>query len=317
MLPILESGEETLVGGQAVMEGVMMRAPHSYCVAVRKANGEIIIDEAPIARMSEKYPMLKYPILRGVGTLGQAMGLGMRALKFSADAAMADENAKLPADQQKQAKPLPQWALYLNIGISLAFFLFLYKFVPLYLATSLGKYYPVLQGHVAQGLVDGVIRIVIFLAFLYGISRAKDIRRVFEYHGAEHKVVFNFESGKPVTVENAQKFVTFHPRCGTSFLLVVMAISMVCYALLPIDGFLPRFLARIAMLPFIAGISYELIGFAAKRQGTLMGLLTAPGLWLQRVTTKPPDDSQAAVAIHALNGAMELEQKQGGELVIA
>src|SRR6185369_776524 len=155
------------------------------------------------------------------------------------------------------------------------------------------------------------------LVFLFALSRFKDIRRVFQYHGAEHKVVFNYESGKPVTVENAQKFVTFHPRCGTSFLLVVMVISMICYALLPIDGFLPRFLARIALLPVIAGASYELIRFAAKRQGTLMGVLTAPGLWLQRVTTKPPDDGQAAVAIHALQGAMQLEQKQGGELVIA
>jgi len=317
MLPILESGEETLVGGQAVMEGVMMRAPHSYSVAVRKADGEIITDEAPISRVSEKYPILKYPVLRGVGTLGQAMGLGMRALKFSADAAMADENAKLPADKQKEAKPLPQWALYLNIGVSLAFFVFLYKFVPLYLATSLGKFYPVLQGHVAQGLVDGVIRIVIFLGFLYGISRAKDIRRVFEYHGAEHKVVFNFESGKPVTVENAQKFVTFHPRCGTSFLLVVMVISMLVYILIPFDGFLAKFLSRIALLPLITGLSYELIRYAAKRRGSFLAMLTAPGLWLQRITTKPPSDRQTEVAIRALDRAMTLETEQGGQLVIA
>jgi len=317
MLPILESGEETLVGGQAVMEGVMMRAPHSYCVAVRKANGEIIVDEAPIPRMSEKYPMLKYPILRGVGTLGQAMGLGMRALKFSADAALEDENAKLPAEKRKEAKPLPQWALCLNILVSLAFFLFLYKFVPLYLATSLGKFYPVLQGHVAQGFVDGVIRIVIFLAFLYGISRAKDIRRVFEYHGAEHKVVFNFESGKPVTVENAQQFVTFHPRCGTSFLLVVMVISMLIYMWIPFDGFAAKFLARIALLPLITGLSYELIRFAAKRRGSFMAMLTAPGLWLQRITTKQPSNEQAEVAIRALDRAMTLEARQNGQLVIA
>ena len=317
MLPILESGEETLVGGQAVMEGVMMRAPHSYCVAVRKDNGEIVIDEAPIPRMSEKYPILKLPILRGVGTLGQAMSLGMRALKFSADAAMADENAKLPPEKRKEAKPLPQWALYLNIAVSLAFFLFLYKFVPLYLATSLGKFYPVFQGHVALGLVDGVIRIAIFLAFLYAISRAKDIRRVFEYHGAEHKVVFNFESGKPVTVDNAQKFVTFHPRCGTSFLLVVMVISMLVYILIPFDGFLAKFLSRIALLPVITGLSYELIRFAARRQGSFMAMLTAPGLWLQRITTKQPSNEQAEVAIKALDRAMTLETEQGGQLVIA
>jgi uncharacterized protein YqhQ len=140
---------------------------------------------------------------------------------------------------------------------------------------------------------------------------------MFEYHGAEHKVVFNFESGQPVTVENAQKFVTFHPRCGTSFLFVLMVIAMIVYALLPFDGFWLKLGARIALLPLIIGLSYELIRFAARRQGTLMGLLSMPGLWLQRITTKPPDDTQAAVAIQALNGAMALEQKQGGELVIA
>ncbi len=317
MLPILESGEETLVGGQAVMEGVMMRAPHSYCVAVRKSNGEIVTDEAPIARMSEKYPILKYPILRGVGTLGQAMSLGMRALKFSADSAMAEENAKVPAVKQKEAKPLPQWAMILNIAISLLFFLFLYKFVPLYLATSLSHVYPALQGRIALNAVDGTIRIGIFLLFLYGISRAKDIRRVFEYHGAEHKVVFNFESGKPVTVENAQKFVTFHPRCGTSFLLVVMVISMLVYMLIPFDGFTAKLLSRIALLPLITGLSYELIRFAAKRQGSFMATLTAPGLWLQRITTKQPSNDQAEVAIQALDRAMTLETEQGGQLVIA
>ena len=318
MLPILESGEETLVGGQAVMEGVMMRAPHSYCVAVRKADGSIVRDEAPIPRMSEKYPIFKYPVFRGVGTLAQAMGLGMRALKFSADAALQDENAKQAVQAPaKEAKPLPQWAMIANVALSIGFFLFLYKFVPLYLATSLSKHYPVLEGRIALNAVDGGIRIGIFLVFLYAISRAKDIRRVFEYHGAEHKVVFNFESGQPVTVDNAQKFVTFHPRCGTSFLLVVMVISMLVYMLIPFDGFMAKFLSRIALLPLITGLSYELIRFAAKRRGSFLALLTAPGLWLQRITTKPPSNDQTEVAIHALENAMSLETRQGGELVIA
>jgi uncharacterized protein YqhQ len=149
------------------------------------------------------------------------------------------------------------------------------------------------------------------------VSRMKDIRRVFEYHGAEHKVVFNFESGRPVTVDNAQMFTTFHPRCGTSFLLVVMVISMVVYAMVPVDGFAAKFVARIALLPVVAGLSYELVRFAAKRRGGLLALLTSPGLWLQRITTKPPADDQAAVAIRALEGAMALEKEQGGELVIA
>jgi len=328
MLPILESGEETLVGGQAVMEGVMMRAPHSYCVAVRKANGEIVTEEHPIQKVSEKYPLFKKPVLRGLGTLGQAMTLGYKALKFSANAALDETPAKPEGEaaapvassgSQEEKKPveISNWMMTGNLIFSLGFFIFLYKFVPLFLATQLGKAVPSLSGRFATNMTDGVIRMAIFLTFLFLLSLMKDIRRVFEYHGAEHKVVFNYESGKPVTVENAQKFVTFHPRCGTSFLLVVMTISMIVYALVPVDGFLAKFLARIALLPVITGVSYELIRFAAKRQGTLMGLLSIPGLWLQRITTKPPDNSEAAVAIRALEGAMALEKSQGGELVIA
>ena len=183
-------------------------------------------------RMSEKYPIFKYPGIRGLGMLGQAMSLGIKALRFSANAALDGE-----ARRSEKPKEVSSWMMTLNLVFSLRFFIFLYKFVPLYLATSLGKWYPALNGRIAFNVVDGLIRMAIFLAFLYLVSRSKDIRRVFEYHGAEHKVVFNFESGKPVTVENAQKFTTFHPRCGTSFLLVVMVISMIVYTLIPFEGF--------------------------------------------------------------------------------
>ncbi len=313
MLPVLESGEETLIGGQAVMEGVMMRAPHSYCVAVRKSNGEIVTQEQAIPRMSEKYRIFRLPILRGIGVLGQALTLGTRALKFSANAALNDGSK----ESVEKSTEVSSGMMTMNLIFSLGFFVFLYKFVPLYLATRIGGAVPSLSGRVSINLVDGVIRMLIFLIFMLLLSRLKDIRRVFEFHGAEHKVVFNYESGQPVTVENAQRFVTFHPRCGTNFLFVVLAIALVAFAFLPIDGFLPKLLARIALLPLIAGLSYELIRFAARRQGSLMGLLSVPGLWMQRITTKPPDDSQTAIAIHALNGAMALEAKQGGELVIA
>jgi uncharacterized protein YqhQ len=314
ILPVLESGEETLIGGQAVMEGVMMRAPHSYCVAVRKPSGELVTDEHPVHRMSEKYPIFRLPVLRGLGTLGQAMALGMKALKFSTNQMLDDGSEK--SGQEKPVE-VPAWAMTLNILFSLTFMLALYKFVPLFLATRVGKAVPALSSLLATNLMDGAIRFVIFLGFLFLISRMKDIHRVFEYHGAEHKVVFNFESGEPINVQNAQRFQTFHPRCGTNFLFVVMLMAFLLYPLLPVAGFWPRLLIRIALLPLIAGLSYEVIRFAAKRQGTLMGMLSKPGLWLQRITTKPPDDSQAAVAIHALNGAMALEEKQGGELVIA
>jgi len=312
LIPVLESGEETLVGGQAVIEGVMMRAPHSYCVAVRKGNGEIVTQEMPVPRMSEKYPLFKYPVLRGLGTLGQAMSLGIKALRFSA-------NASLSEDDAAKAKPeeVSSWMLTLNLLFSFAFFVFLYKFVPLYLVTQLGSWYPVLKGRIAFNAADGLIRMVIFVGFLLLISRWKDIRRVFEYHGAEHKVVFNYEAGTPVNVENAQAFKTFHPRCGTSFLLVVMLVSMVVYTLIPFDGFAMKLLSRVILLPVIAGISYEMIRFAARKRGSVLSTLTAPGLWLQRITTQQPSNQQAAVAICALDRAMWLEDKQGGELVIA
>jgi len=323
MLPVLESGEETLVGGQAVMEGVMMRAPHSYCVAVRKPNGEIVTEQSPLPRVSEKYPIFKLPILRGLGTLGHAMYLGVKALQFSANVALTEatqgeevaKTGEKPPDQK--APEMSEWMMALPLAFSLLFFLFMYKFVPLFLATELGNAVPSLHGRFAVNMMDGLLRLTLFLGFLYGISRMKDIRRMFQYHGAEHKVVFNFESGQPVTVENAQKFVTFHPRCGTSFLLLVMVIAILVYPLLPFDGFAAKLIARIALLPLIVGVAYELIRYAARHQQGMMAALTAPGLWLQRVTTQPPSDEQARVAIQALDGAMQLEEAQGGELVIA
>jgi uncharacterized protein YqhQ len=311
LLPILEAGEEpTLVGGQAVMEGVMMRAPHSYCVAVRKPSGEIVTEDMPVARMSDKYPWLKYPLLRGLGTIGQAMALGVRALKFSANTALDDGSTEKPTE-------VPGWAMAVQVVFSLVFFLAVYKLLPLKLTEYISHKAPVIQGQIAFNFVDGMIRLALFIGFLLLLSRAKDIRRVFEFHGAEHKVVFNFESGKPVNVENAQKFVTWHPRCGTSFLFVIMLISMVVYMIVPAPTFTAKLVERIVFLPFIAGLSYELIRFAAKRRGSFLALLAAPGLWTQRITTKPPSDDQTAVAIRALEGAMELEAKQGGELVIA
>ncbi len=313
LLPVLENGEETtLVGGQAVMEGVMMRSPHSYCVAVRKADGEIVTQESPLGKISEKYPIFKLPVFRGLGTLGSAMFLGMRALKFSADCALESAGVK-PASNKESGSG----GMVMQLLFSLVFMIGLYKFVPLFLATQIGHHYHAVGGRLAINLMDGTLRIAIFLGFMVLLSRMPDMHRVFQYHGAEHKVVFNFESGKPVTVPNAQSFVTWHPRCGTSFLVVVLIIAMAVYAFLPIDNFWLKFVSRIALLPLIVGISYEVIRYAAKRQSSFMSILTTPGLWLQRVTTQPPSDAQAEVAIHALERAMELEKAQGGVLVIA
>jgi uncharacterized protein YqhQ len=314
LLPVLENGEETtLVGGQAVMEGVMMRSPHSYCVAVRRADGEIVTQESPLGKLSDRYPIFKLPVFRGLGTLGSAMWLGMRALKFSADCALEAENVRA----QNVKKESGSGGMVMQLLFSLIFMIALYKLVPLFIATQIGHHFQAVGSRLDINLMDGTIRIAIFLGFMILLSRMPDMRRVFQYHGAEHKVVFNFESGKPVNVSNAQSFVTWHPRCGTSFLVVVLIIAMAAYAFLPIDNFWLKFVARIALLPFIVGLSYEVIRFAAKKKNSLMAVLTTPGLWLQRVTTQAPSDAQTQVAIHALEHAMELEKAQGGVLVIA
>jgi len=299
------------------MEGVMMRSPQSYCVAVRKPDGEIVTQSKPLAKVSDRYPIFKYPFLRGLGTLGQAMKLGVESLQYSANAQLTEEEKNKNGGSGGDSKPISGWVMGLNLAFSLLFFLFLYKFVPLWLTTQMQTVAPQLGNQILFNLVDGAIRIVIFLAFLYGISRWKDIHRVFEFHGAEHRVVFNFESGKEVTVPNAQSFVTFHPRCGTSFLIVVMLISMCIYSLLPFQDFASKMISRLLLLLPIAGLSYEIIRFAAKRPGSLLNVITAPGLWLQRITTQTPADDQTEVAIVALQGAMELERQQGGKLVIA
>jgi uncharacterized protein YqhQ len=333
LLPALESGEETLVGGQAVLEGVMMRSPHAWAIACRKPSGEVVTMSEPLERPSEKHKWMGWPIVRGVMTLGYAMTLGYRALRFSANVAIEDimledgkqsssqnGNATKPAAAQQgreKAASISSWLAAVNIVISIAFFIFMYKYIPLLAATELKKIDPALGGRIIFNLVDGVIRLALFLLFIWGISLWKDIRRVYEYHGAEHKTVFAFENGDPLDTASVQKYQTFHPRCGTSFLMTVMLISIGFYMLVPYTTFWARFASRIALLPVIAGVSYEIIRFAAKHRGSLFAMMTAPGLWLQRITTKPPSDDEAQCAIIALENAMSLEKERGGELVIA
>ena len=352
LLPALESGEETLVGGQAVLEGVMMRSPHAWAIACRKPSGEVVTMSEPLERPSEKHKWMAWPIVRGVMTLGYAMSLGYRALRFSANVAIEDamqddatnhvetaasavppkpalsvSNGQSEAESsQKQAAKtqarekaatLSNWVAGVNIVLSLAFFIFMYKYLPLLAATELKKLNPALGGRIAFNLIDGGIRLILFLFFIWGVSLWKDIRRVYEYHGAEHKTVFAFENGDPLSIGEVQKYSTFHPRCGTSFLMTVMLISIGFYMLIPYTTFWARFASRIVLLPVIAGVSYEIIRFAAKHRGSLFALMTAPGLWLQRITTQPPSDEMAQCAITALDQAMSLEKERGGELVIA
>jgi uncharacterized protein YqhQ len=351
LLPALESGEETLVGGQAVLEGVMMRSPHAWAIACRKPTGEVVTLSEPLERPSEKHKWMAWPIVRGVMTLGYAMTLGYRALRFSANVAIEDimnegattnrgettthvkmaasaaapkrseaEPSQLPPSKsasREKAATLSNWLAAVNIVISVAFFIFMYKYIPLLAATEIKKLDPALGGQIIFNLVDGAIRLLLFLLFIWGVSLWSDIRRVYEYHGAEHKTVFAFENGDPLETAAVQKYSTYHPRCGTSFLMTVMLISIGFYMLVPFTTFWARFASRIVLLPVIAGVSYEIIRFAAKHRGSLFALMTAPGLWLQRITTKPPSDDQAKCAIVALDKAMSLEKERGGELVIA
>lgn len=317
LLPALESGEETLVGGQAVLEGVMMRSPHAWGIAVRKPSGEIVTHSEPLERPSEQHKWMGWPVVRGVITLGHAMKLGFRALKFSANAVLEE----IPVSDKDGAPgkkiEISGWMAGLNMAFSVAFFIFMYKYLPLLATTELKRVNPVFGQQFVFNLVDGLIRIAMFLLFVWGVSLWKDIRRVYEYHGAEHKTVFAFENGDPLQTAAVQKYSTYHPRCGTSFLMTVMILSMFVYMAIPVQTFWARFGIRIALLPVIAGVSYEIIRFAAKHRGSLFALMTAPGLWLQRITTKPPDDREVECAIVALDEAMVLEKQHGGELVIA
>jgi len=317
LLPVLEGGEETLVGGQAVLEGVMMRSPHAWAITCRKPSGVLSTHSEPLERLSEKHKWMAWPVVRGVMTLGHAMTLGFRALRFSAnvqlDELQRDEAGKAPEKKFE----ISGWIATVNILISVGFFIFMYKYLPLLATTELKKSHPALSGQIMFNLMDGLIRLALFLLFIWGTSLLRDIRRVYQYHGAEHKTVFAFENGDPLETTAVQKYSTFHPRCGTSFLMTVMIISIFVYMLVPVTAFWARFAIRIALLPVITGVSYEIIRYAAKHRKSLFGVMTAPGLWLQRITTQQPADEQAECAIHALDQAMILEKRRGGELVIA
>jgi len=295
------------------MEGVMMRSPHAWGIAVRKPTGEIVTYSKTLQRPSEKHKWMGWPFVRGLATLGQAMRLGFVASKFSLNVGL-EEIAK----EEGEKKPeIGTWAMVGSMVVSIGFFIFMYKFVPLAAATGLRSRWHALHNNFAFTLVDGLIRIALFLLFIWGISLWADIKRVYRYHGAEHKTVFAFEDHGMPSIAAAQKYSTYHPRCGTSFLMTIMLLSIFVYAAFPVQGFWAKFALRVVFLPVIASVSYEMIRFSAKHGKSFFALLTKPGLWLQRITTQPPTDEQVECAIKALDLAMELEKKNGGELVIA
>jgi uncharacterized protein YqhQ len=295
-----------------------MRTPHAWAITCRKKSGELSGLSEPLERLSEKHKWMALPVIRGVITLGHAMTLGFKALRFSANVQLDElQKDERPARASQKKFEIGGWVAAVNIAISVGFFIFMYKYLPLLATTELKKSHPALNGQIAFNLIDGLIRLGLFLVFIWGTSLLGDIRRVYQYHGAEHKTVFAFENDDLLTTGAVQTYPTWHPRCGTSFLMTVMIISIFVYMLIPVTTFWARFAVRIALLPVITGVSYEIIRFAAKRRKSLFAIMTAPGLWLQRITTQPPSDEQAECAIAALEQAMKLEKERGGELVIA
>ena len=378
---------DLIVGGQAVIEGVMMRTPNAYAIAVRKPDGTIVNTAARLPKWSDKFPLLKLPILRGSAVLMQSMGLGIKALNYSASEAFVEaeqaeevEIALTPAVIEgegdfagitggvpglfpipKQKRPKDELkrgataAAASSIVFALIFNVLLFVAAPLLLTNALfvaagwahtpaatapqtttqagtpatpaqndspswvsrqwnsvrGYLHPV-RPTVGFNLIDGMIRMAFFLIMITSFSLLKDIRRVFEYHGAEHKTVFTWEKGLDLTVANARVQPRQHPRCGTSFLMVVMLVSIVLFSIVRFDSLLFNFLVRIVLIPIVAGLSYEIIRLSAKKEsGAFFKIITRPGVWLQNVTTKEPDDSQLEVALEALKESLKLEPNTG------
>lgn len=300
----------TSIGGQAVIEGVMMRGPHKIAIAVRKPDGEIIIDENDV---KAKGAWLKIPIIRGVISFFSSMVIGVKALTFSAKFFDTEEeksndtkkNNDKPNDDKKKngENDMPEWAIYLSVLVSLMISVGLFMVLPNVIANFV---VPNKEANVIMyNVIESVIKIAIFLGYLGVVSQMNDIKRVFEYHGAEHKSIFCYENGEELTVENVKKYSRFHPRCGTSFLLFVILISIVVFSLLGVhkNPFVNIGL-RLLFLPLVAGISYEIIKFAGRSTNKYITWLNEPGKWLQRLTTREPDDSQIEVAIASLKAVI-------------
>ncbi len=306
----------TSIGGQAVMEGVMMRGPHKTAVAVRKPDGEITvkIDENGTKK---KNKLLKLPIIRGCINFFESMVIGIKALMYSAEFVdLEEEESESKFEkwlEEKLGDKIKDVVIYFSLIVSVFLSVGLFILLPTVITRAVES----LLGGVAfaqtktfTSLCEGIVRMVIFISYLALVSQMNDIKRVFEYHGAEHKSIACYEAGEELTVENVKKHSRLHPRCGTSFLLFVMIVSIVVFSLLPRTSIIPRLLMRIALLPVVAGISYEIIKLAGKSKNRCVCLLTKPGLWLQKLTTREPDESQIEVAIESLTSVMPEDKEE-------
>lgn len=288
------------IGGQAVIEGVMMKSPAGWSVAVRDPKGEINLK---MVRTKKMPALFKLPIIRGVVGLFHALLIGVKAIEFSSSVAYQEE--------EEGDKPISPWGLGLSIGLAIILAIALFKFLPLLLTTLIGNVFrKVSNNSLLFNFTDGVLRVGIFLFYIFIIGLWKEMRRVYQYHGAEHKVIYAYEAGEDLTVENAKKYKPYHPRCGTSFLLIVMVISIMVFLLIPKEwSFVDKLISRIILIPVIAGLSYEVLRFSAKKKNNpVVGLMVFPGLLLQRMTVREPDESQIEVALAAMNEVLKIDR---------
>lgn len=307
---ILRDKRLCTVGGQAVIEGIMMKSKGCYSVAVRGASGSILVTKAPFFTLGERYKPLALPVVRGIVNFFQMLRLGNKALAISVEAAETeDEESKFDQWLSRHfndsvTKLIMPLSTVLGIGLGIA----LFSFLPAFLTVTIDNLPGITMGFF-KNILEGLLRIVIFLIYLIMISSMKDMRRIFEYHGAEHKTIFCYEAHEDMTPENIQKFKRFHPRCGTSFLFVMLILSIFLFSLpiFPWNSIPLRVLLKVACFPILVGLGYEFIHYAGKHDNQVVRILSAPGLWLQRITTKEPDLAQIEVAVTALKNALPPE----------
>ncbi len=308
--PAFNPNEPMQVGGQAVIEGVMMRAKGMIATAVRRPDGKIVVKKEEFRSLAERYPIFRIPVIRGAVGLIEMMYIGIKTLNYSAEIAL-DESS---GDEMAPEKSQSTFSLLAAIVVALALGIGIFFFIPLFFATL---FFRVEQQPLLFNLVAGAIRVTILIAYLYSISLMKDVYRLFQYHGAEHKAVFTFEQNAPLEISSAMQFTRFHPRCGTSFVLLVMLVSILLFSLLDTAVLLTygslsltiRLTTHIPFIPIVGGISYEVLKFSAKHASSPLGrLLVAPGLWLQKITTKEPDETQMEVSLCAIKAALRLDE---------
>jgi uncharacterized protein YqhQ len=290
------------IGGQAVIEGVMMRAPRVMTIAVRRPSGEIALRKDNLSLLSDRWPFVKWPFLRGTVSLFGTLILGIRALNYSAQQALEEEDEEIGA-----------WAMAGTVVAAFGLAVFLFLLLPLWVTRWLEFHYHWVEGQWAFNTVDGVLRLVVFFLYLVAITMAKDVRRIFQYHGAEHMSIYAMEAGEELSVESAKKYSPMHPRCGTSFLLIVMILSIVVFAQIPQAWpFWGKAVSRIVLIPVIAGLSYEMLKIGDRyRSISVLRFLLLPGLAMQKLTTRTPTDDQIEVALVALKEAISADRESG------